>query len=121
MGDMHIGHQKVLGADGGRPTALYRRAIDRDIFPKNVVIADDDLGRFALIAEMLGRAADRDKGMQFAPRTDLRPAIDCDMRNNPRSRSDRDMFANHTKRPDDHIIGQLCLGMNDRSCMNLHS
>ena len=80
MGDVHIGHQEILGADGGRPTALYRRAVDRDIFPKNIVMADDDLGRFPLISEVLRRSADRGKGMQLIPLTNLRPSVDRHMR-----------------------------------------
>ena len=80
MGDVHIGHQEVLGTDGGLPTALYRRAVDCDILAKDIVMADDDLGRFPLISEVLRRSADRGKGMQLIPLTNLRPSVDRHMR-----------------------------------------
>ena len=43
-------------------------------------MADDDLGRFPLVSEVLWGAADRGKGMQLIPLTDLCPAIDRYMR-----------------------------------------
>src|SRR5512138_3476806 len=121
MGNVHIGHQEILRPNGGCPTALYRRPVDCHIFPENVVVADDHLGLFAVVIQMLRRGADRDKWMQLAPCTDLRPAINRDMRHEMGSRSNRDMLTDQTKRPELHIIGKTGLWVHYSCCMNLHS
>ena len=69
-------------------------------------MADDDLGRFPLISEVLRRSADRDKGMQLIPFANLRPSVDRHMGQYSGSLSDRDMLTDHAERPDLHIIGK---------------
>jgi hypothetical protein len=59
--------------------------------------------------------------MQLAPRTDLRPAIDCDMRNKTGPLPDGDVLADHTKGTHDDVGGQLRVGVDNCTCMNLHT
>ncbi len=76
---VHIGHQDALGPKRGHPAALYRPAIDGDIFTNHVVVAEHDFRRLSTIAEVLRRAADRGKGMHLIALADLGPSVDGDM------------------------------------------
>jgi hypothetical protein len=69
---------------------------------------------------MLRRPPDRYKGMEFAPFPDLCPSFYCDMGQEPRPLSERHVLAHDTKGADDHVVGQLCFGMDDGMRMNLH-
>ena len=101
-----IGHEKILVADGGHPTALHCRPIDGDILAEDVVISDDDFRGLAFVPQMLRRSTDRDEGMKLAPFTDLGPAVDGHMRQQTRPFAERDMFSDDGKRSDDDIVGE---------------
>ena len=103
--DMGIRHDHVLAADAC-DAALAGRSMDRGAFAQRRIVADDDMGRFVLIFEILGRAADDRSAENLASASQNRILLDDDMRVKDRSGPDSDI-------PTDHTVGtDLNIGFN---------
>src|SRR5215467_5249111 len=118
---MAIGHEKVLVADRRHPAARLCPPIDGHVLPEHVVVSYDHLCRLPLVAEVLGRATDRHKRIQFASFADTRPAFDRHVREQPRPLPNRDVLSHHAKRPYRYVGGELRLRMDNRMWINLHA
>lgn len=66
MRDVASGHEEVAVPDardaGARPGADRHPAVNGDVFAERVPVADLDAGDFALVAEVLWRAAEDGAG-----------------------------------------------------------
>ena len=62
VGDVAAGHQEVVAAERRDAVFFFGGAIDRHAFADDVVVADDDLGVAAAVADILRLAADDDAG-----------------------------------------------------------
>ena len=121
VGDMHIGHQKIRMTHGGDAPALHGRPIDRHILAQDIVVTDHDFGRLPLVLPMLRRPTHRDKGMQFAPLSDVGPAINTHMRQHSSACADPNVFADDRVGPYLHVVREYRLRMDHRGRMDLHS
>src|SRR6266545_5966724 len=97
VSDVAARHEEVVAADACHP-GMGRAAVDRDVLAENVVFADLQAGRLAIVAEVLRsfaedgagvdevaathrqRAAQMDAGTQHAVGTDADAALNDDIR-----------------------------------------
>ena len=64
-------HEEVPAADAGHATAARRAAVDRDELADDVVVADLDARRRAVVLQVLRRKADRHEGRDLVVVPDL--------------------------------------------------
>ena len=72
MTDMGRGHEKIVITDNRRRTG-DRATVDLDIFAKDILVADPQIGLFSFISRILRRVAQDRARMNFVPIADFRP------------------------------------------------
>jgi hypothetical protein len=80
MGDMGIGHNKIVVSNGRYPATFLGAPVDGEIFSKDVVISNDQAGFSSPVFQILRNIAngrERENSTSFA---DLCGAFDYDMR-----------------------------------------
>ena len=84
--DMAVG-QKISAMTDPRFAFGGGAAIDGNEFAKCILVADLEIGRFALVFQVLALLADRAVGMEFIPRSCFGGAAERDMMLKPAFRS----------------------------------
>jgi hypothetical protein len=97
--DVHIGHDPVVVADDGGAVTIQGAAIDRAIFAYGVTVADDELGRFALIFLVLRDIANGCELEYAVVFTYARRAVDDHVRSDPRAAVDLNVRTDYGERP----------------------
>ena len=118
VGDMHVDHQQVVGADPGDALLFLAAAVDGHAFAKDVVVADLDAGRAASERDVLWLAADDREGMDdivFAERGD---ALDAGMGDQAGAAADLDIRPDDAVGPDFDVVGDLRAGIDARRVSN---
>src|SRR5262249_35464561 len=82
-------------------------AIDRDTFADHVVVADDDLGVAAAVADILWVAAEHGAGKNAIVLTNRNAAHDRHAVDQVRASADVSLWTDDAKRPDTDFIVQL--------------
>ena len=97
MADVGTGHEKASVADLGDPAAIFGAGVHGDAFANSALSPDDEPRRAAAVSDRLRRRAERSKRIDRGLRSHGRVAGEVDVREQPASRSDRNL------RPDDAI------------------
>ena len=105
--DMNVRHKKVAVADHSDAVILDCACRDRDVFANDVVVTDHQAGIFTLVLFILRFTADARVGENAVAFTDFSVAQNVHVRNQLRARADLHLRTDHTKRTDNHIIGQF--------------
>jgi hypothetical protein len=114
---MRVAEQQIVRADaGGR--VVVGAAVDRGVFAELVEVTHLEHGGLALVLEVLGFAADGGEGKKFIPSTELRGAIEHDMRMQHAVVAEFDMVADDAIRPDADIGAKLGEWRNNGGGMN---
>src|SRR5690606_9692520 len=108
MGDMHIRHQQVVATDPGFALILHRTPMDGATFANNVVVTNNQAGRFPLILLVLTLFSDTGELEYLVVFTNLGRALDHDMRVNHRSRANFHIVPDKGPRSDFNIFGNPC-------------
>ena len=90
MGNMGIGHKKIVAADGRYPASRRGTSMNGNIFADLIVVADNKFGWFTLIVQILRRAAHRGKRADNITAADRGVSSQNGMRHYPCQRSDSD-------------------------------
>ena len=112
VADMAIRHQKIVRADDRFPVR-FGRAMHRDVFAENIVVADAQPRRFALVFQILRRVADDAAGVKLIVRADFCFARQINMRPDNAMRAKFHARVNHGIRPDLDRRVQLRFRMDD--------
>ena len=57
MGDVDVGHKKIVMADAGNSAAAFGTSVDGAILPNDVVVTNLQNGRLTLVPQVLWRVA----------------------------------------------------------------
>ena len=92
--------------------------MNRDVLAKNIVVADAQMRRFAMIFQILRGVADDAAGVEFILRADFGDAGEMNVRPDDAMRAEFHALVNHGERPDFGGRVQLCFRMNNGGRMN---
>src|SRR5208337_217793 len=120
MCDVGIGHDQVVAADPGASPALYGAAIDGDKFTNGVMVADLQPRRFAGIADVLRRHANRGKREENVARADFRGTFDGDVREQTAAFGEFHPRPDYAVRPNFARRMYFAFWIDDRCGMNGH-
>ncbi len=112
--DVDVGHQEVIAADPSQPVFLLGGPVDRHALPDEVVIADLDARRRALVGDILGVAADDGEGADDVLLPDRRDPEHANVADQPSAPTDLYIGSDDAVGPDLHVIGQLRPGIDAR-------
>src|SRR5690606_25972626 len=118
MGDMYIGHQQVVAADGGHATVLHGAPMQGAAFANDIVVADDQPGRLTMVFLVLAILADGGELENPVALADGRRPTDHHVRSNDRSRTNLDIRPDQGPGADLDVISQPCGWINDRLRVN---
>src|SRR5437868_10128857 len=119
MRDMAIGQKCATVANLRFPFAR-RATADCNEFAKRVLIADFQIGRFALIFQILRLLTDRAGGIKFIQRTCTHRSAQRDMLLQPTIWTEDDVRTNYAIRTDDCSRAEFGSGIDNCRGMNLH-
>lgn len=114
---MAVRHQKIIRADHG-VLLHFAGAMNRDVLAKNIVVADHQPRRAALVFQILRRVAHHAAGVEMVARPDARVPGQMHERPYHATRAERHRPVNHGMRPDRGRGIDLRSGMNDGGRMN---
>jgi len=109
-------HQEIGGADDRRFRHVVG-AMDGDVFPKEVVIADAQFRRFTVELAVLRRVTDDAAGVKLIACANRRVPGEVNVRSNTAVGADGHKFVDDDERPDCHARVEPCAGVNDRGGM----
>ena len=112
MSHVHISHNQCVTTDTGQAATFHRAAVDGHELPNGIVVANLQARRFALVAEVLRRQADRGERKETVVRTDFARPFDCDVGNQFAALPQLDI------RPDHAVGADLAPGSDTRSGVN---
>ena len=112
MRDVAIGENMIVRAYA-RDFAVTGRAVNRDIFAKRVPVADFRARDAAFPFQILRLQSNARERKNFISFSQLRVAINNDMRMKFTLLAQRDVFADHAVRPDLAAGAEFRLGMDD--------
>jgi hypothetical protein len=115
MGNVGVGHDEIVIPQKSLPSPSHGSPVDGYKLAYLVIVADDQSGRLALIAQSLGSAPKGNEGEQMAPIPDFRPSLGYHMRFQDGIFPDLYIFPDYTVGPDLDPGGQLGFGM-DNGC-----
>ena len=87
VADVAVRHQKIIRADD-RLAVNVGRAMHRDVFTENVIVANSQSRRLVLVFQILRSVADDAAGVEFIMRTDFCDAGQINMRPDDAMRAD---------------------------------
>jgi hypothetical protein len=117
VGDVRVAEEEVVVADDRRRVDVGA-AVNRGVFPEDVAVADEEVGRLALILQVLGLSADGGEGEELVGSPDLRRSIDDDVRLQHAVIAELDSRADDTERPDPDVVAEEGVRGNDRGGMD---
>src|SRR5579862_5388749 len=117
MGDMGVGHQKIVVADARLPRR-GRAPMDRDVFAEDVAVADFQTSRLAVVFEVLRRFAENDAAVRRVIAAQCQRAEQLCARPNDASRTNADLAFNNDVWPDLGVVGDVGLDGYQRRGMN---
>lgn len=106
MGDVGVTKDQIVGADASG-SGFGGAAVDGDVFPENIVIADMQPGGFADVFEILGFPADRGEGKKFVVFANRAMTFDDDVGMQHAVIAECDIGTDHAVRADADIIADL--------------
>lgn len=118
MSDVNNRHQKTAIADTGDTRARDRTAMDGAIFTYRAGAADDRLGIFTFVLEILRRKTNGRERIDFGVRSDPGAAVDHDMGEELHAVPECDLWADSAKCTDTHARPELRAGRDQRCGMN---
>jgi hypothetical protein len=92
--------------------------MNRHMFPEDVVVADAQPGRLAIVLKILRRLAKDDPGVNGVRRTNRCCPRDMNVRSNPAVRADHHPFIDDRIGTNDDTAVNFRFGMNDGGLMN---
>src|SRR4030042_4911973 len=92
VGNMGVGHKKIAIADDGLSLTLDCAAVERDEFPYDIIIPNDERSLLSFIGNGLGGLSNGRKLKDLAPFPNRGSFTNDDMRTDPRSLSNEDIF-----------------------------
>ena len=103
VGDVGVRKQQIMRADPRRHIR-QRAAMDRGIFPENIVIPDAEMGRLAEVFQILRLPADHAKREKFIGAAKFRMSFKDHVRMQHTIIAELDICTNDTIRPDEDIL-----------------
>ena len=100
VGDMGLGHEKVIVTDRSKSAATRGAAVDRDEFTDLVALADFGCSGFTRVLKILRRQADRNERENARTLADRGPSVYNNVRLKTNILTKRYLIADGTKRPD---------------------
>lgn len=119
MGDMGVSEEVAVVADA-RFASDAGGAVDGAEFPKHVAVTDAEMGRFALVFEILGAMADGGEGIKKIATPDFGGAVDDDVALEVTILSEEDVGADDAIRADADAFAERGGGIDDGSGMDTH-
>src|SRR5688500_813391 len=101
MGDVRVGHEQILVADGRLAPAAGRAAVDGDEFSEDVALTDDQPRVLAAVLEVLGWETDRGEGKELGAITNRGVAVDDRRRADPAIAAEDHLRSDHRVGADD--------------------
>ncbi|MNQ75365.1 hypothetical protein D3C85_901590 [compost metagenome] len=120
VADVSAGHEQAVRADAGHARALRRAAVEGGVLPDDVIGADLQPHRLALVAVVLRVAADDGEGMDDRPRADARVLLDDDMADQLDALGQGHARTDYTPGADHDPVGDLSRGVDDSGQMDGH-
>lgn len=120
MGDVDVGHHKIMVTDGRMPAAKLRSSVDGDILTKHIVVADNHPCRLTSIVQMLGGRSDRGEWIKLTALADVGMAFDIDMGHESCMPSNPNMLADNRVGTDNNVLRKIGFWMDHRGWMDLH-
>ena len=117
MRDVGIDHEEIMAADPRGP-CMGRAAMNRHVFPKDIVVADLQVGRLAVVLEMLWLLAQHGAGEDVVALSHDKRTDQMNMRPKHAARTDAHRPLDDHVRPDHNVVGKVCFGCNHRGGMN---
>src|SRR5229473_1070982 len=112
--------EKISAAADPRFSFTGRAAIDSDEFAKRVLVADIEVGWFALIFQILRLLANRAVSIELVSRAGARWPGKSDVMLQPAILAERDLRSDHAVRTNDRSGANLRPFIDNRARMNLH-
>src|SRR5206468_12718353 len=116
--DMYVRHKKVVVADSRIAATALRSAMDVHVFPKNIVPANGQKSFFTFELEVLGRQADRAKGIKLIVFANYCGPFNNNVGFKTAAIPDADTRTNTAVRADGYIRADFRLRTHNRSRMN---
>ena len=117
VGDMAIGHQKVVVAQYGLHR-VGRAAMDGHLFAEDIVVADFQRGRFVIVLEVLRTFAQDGAGEDLVPPAHCHGAEEKGARANHAIVADGHRAVDHCQGADLDVFAELRLGRDHGSRVN---
>ena len=117
MRDVAIGENSIVRTDAGR-LAVAGGAVDGDVFAEGIAVADVRARHAALPFQVLRFQPDAGEGENFVFLSQLRMAVNHNMRMELAFAAERHVFADNAVRPDVAIVADRALGMDDGGGIN---
>ena len=115
--DVRVRHEKIVRADD-RVLGGFVRAVNRDVFAKNILVADAQPRRLALVFQILRRVANHAARVEPVAGANRRQPGEINVRPDDAVRAQLNTGVNHGERLDSNRRVQLRLRMNDGRRMN---
>ena len=119
MGDMGADHEQTVVADAGHHAAPFGARVHGHVFPNNVVAADFQARRLAVVFLVLGLVADGGKGKYPGVGTDGGAAADHDMGDQLDAVAEFDLGAYCGIRADGNVLADFGVFVDDGGLVNI--
>ena len=93
VGDMGVGHDKILISKNGFSAPFYRPSMEGDKLPNDIMIPDLQEGGLSPVSSGLGRFPDGGELIDLTSLSNLSPLSDDDMGTNLRPLADGDSLS----------------------------
>src|SRR4030042_1503241 len=118
VGDMGVGHDKILISKNGFSAPFDRSSMEGDILPYDIMIPNLQEGGLSPVSKGLGRFSDGAKLIDLTFLSNLSPLPDDHMGSDPRPLTNGNTLFNHRVRTDFNSLTDFCFRIHDRSGMD---
>src|SRR5690606_11884329 len=121
VGDVAIAHDQTIIADRRDAAPAHGAAVNGGVFADDVVVADDELRRFAPVRQILRRAAEAYERPDGVALAEFGVALDEDVRDELRALADLHVRANHAAWADLHVGAEFGAIVDDGGFVDLRA
>lgn len=119
VGDVHAGHQQIARTDASRSPIRLRRKVQGAVLTNDIVVADHQFGRRAVVFQVLWGLAERRMVVHDVACAQRGAALDDDVAVELGSGAETHVRADHATRSHPHVFREFRSGIDDRGGVDL--